>query len=128
MKRRISPRVGRTLVWVVAVLVAGFLFNAQQNQQDRADQDRVEIERAVDRTAELARDTEAANKVVTDALCTYRQDLVTRRDGAKRLLKQHPHGLPGLATAQDLKASILAQKHAIDALSTLTCPASPQQP
>jgi hypothetical protein len=56
------------------------------------------------------------------ALCTFRGDLQTRVDGSKEFLKSHPHGLPGLATANQLQDDINNRSRAIASLRGLSCP------
>jgi hypothetical protein len=110
----ISARAGRVIAWVVAVLVAGYLFNEQQKQQDASVKDRAALRALVVQTKQ-------DNTVITNALCTYIEDLTRRKEGTEQLLKEHPEGLPGLATVQALKSGIDAQEHAIDALNSIRC-------
>jgi uncharacterized protein involved in exopolysaccharide biosynthesis len=56
------------------------------------------------------------------ALCTFRGDLQTRVDASKEFLKSHPHGLPGLATANQLQDDINNRSRAIASLRGLSCP------
>jgi hypothetical protein len=122
-KARISARAGRVIVWILAVLAAGFLFNAQQNQQDQADKDRTAIRILIEHNKQVSEQSKKDNTIITAALCTYIDDLVRRQGRAAKLLKEHPDGLPGITTAQALKTSIDAQQHAIDALNSINCTA-----
>lgn len=54
------------------------------------------------------------------ALCTFRDDLVTRVATSEKFLKDHPKGAFGF-TPQQIKDGIANQRRTIDALQGLTC-------
>jgi hypothetical protein len=61
-------------------------------------------------------------KATTDALCTYRADLITRVNASIAFLSEHPDGLPEAGvTAKSISDGINNQQHAILALADLNC-------
>jgi hypothetical protein len=55
------------------------------------------------------------------AICALVEDLEGRTEGTKSFLAEHPHGIPGLATASQLRESLGNQERTLDALSVVTC-------
>lgn len=56
----------------------------------------------------------------THALCTLRADVTARRDGARKYLRDHPAGFPGVP-ASALRVSISNQTATIRALGGINC-------
>lgn len=63
-------------------------------------------------------------KNTTNALCTFRQDLVVRVLGSTDFLKEHPEGIPGISPKIILEG-ISNQQRTITALKDLNCPEVP---
>jgi hypothetical protein len=59
-----------------------------------------------------------------DALCTYRNDLVTRVIAGNKFIAEHPEGLAGL-TVKQLASSVNQQQRTILALKGLNCADQP---
>lgn len=56
-----------------------------------------------------------------EAVCALVADLEERTDGTKVFLAEHPDGIPGLATASQLRESLANQQRTLDALSVISC-------
>lgn len=110
---RIRRTFRRLAIWqvvqsaaLVAIVVAGFVVQGQQNARDR--------ERAHMAAAEALRNR--------TALCGLRHDLEQRVAGGERFLREHPNGIPGIP-AGTLRTSINGQVRTIMVLGVLDCPA-----
>ena len=66
------------------------------------------------RQAELGAQTHAA-------VCSLRDDLHLRIKNGEQFLATHPEGLPGIATAQQIRQSIHNERKTISSLSDLEC-------
>lgn len=71
------------------------------------------------RSADQARIDDLA-KSTNDALCTFKNDLQRRADGAREFLRTHPDGFAGL-TRTDLQRSIDNQQATLRSLTSLNC-------
>jgi hypothetical protein len=60
----------------------------------------------------------------TDALCTFKRDLVQRRQQSQNFLKAHPKGAFGFSPAQ-IQQGIDNYGRTVDSLSPLHCPPTP---
>lgn len=67
------------------------------------------------------------SKNTSDALCTFRQDLVTRVLASTDFLRDHPKGIPGIPPKFILE-SIANQQRTITSLKDLHCPTSGPTP
>lgn len=56
-----------------------------------------------------------------EAICALASDLETRTDGTRVFLKTHPHGLPGIASAAQLRESLHNQERTLAALGVVSC-------
>jgi len=111
---RITPRVGRVVMWLAALALVAFLLNEQHMTNVRADRDREQV-RA------LALETRHDAGVTTSALCALRTDLERRVAGSKTFLAEHPAGIPGIS-AKVIRDGIKNQERTIKALSGIDCP------
>ena len=57
-----------------------------------------------------------------EAICALAEDLERRTESARIFLKEHPKGLPGIATADQLRESTKNQERTLLALSVVSCP------
>ena len=55
------------------------------------------------------------------ALCTFKHELEGRIVASKRFLSEHPNGLPGIATPQEIQQDIKNRQAAVDSLEILHC-------
>lgn len=58
----------------------------------------------------------------TQALCTFRADLVHRVNASEAFLLTHPHGISGIS-ASEIRTSVSAEQRTVRALHALICPA-----
>lgn len=56
-----------------------------------------------------------------EAVCALVADLEERTEGTKEFLASHPDGIPGLASASQLRESLANQERTLGALSVITC-------
>jgi hypothetical protein len=55
------------------------------------------------------------------AICALTADLESRTADSRLFLREHPHGIPGLASAAQIRESVENQERTIDALSVVSC-------
>jgi hypothetical protein len=55
------------------------------------------------------------------AVCALTEDLEQRTDSARDFLRTHPQGLPGIASASQLRESTHNQERTLEALSAVSC-------
>lgn len=55
------------------------------------------------------------------AVCALTADLEQRTQSTRDFLRKHPKGIPGLATAPQLRESLHNQERTLDALSVVSC-------
>lgn len=55
------------------------------------------------------------------AICALVGDLEARTVASREFLKEHPEGLPGLATAAQIRESVHNQERTRDALGVVSC-------
>lgn len=56
-----------------------------------------------------------------EAVCALVADLEGRTEETRSFLVAHPHGIPGLANASQLRESLINQERTLAALSVITC-------
>jgi hypothetical protein len=56
-----------------------------------------------------------------EAVCALVADLEERTEGTQDFLAAHPRGIPGLATASQLRESLHNQERTLSALGVLSC-------
>lgn len=61
---------------------------------------------------------------INKALCTFKNDLISRKVQSQEFLKDHPHGAFGFSPAQ-IQQGIDNYKRTIDALRSVSCPPPP---
>ncbi len=71
----------------------------------------------------IHRNTDLANQgvIAHSALCSFKMDLQSRIVNSETFLRNHPQGIPGLATRTDILTSIKNQKLTLASLSELHC-------
>jgi uncharacterized membrane protein len=94
VERRLKVAIGLVIVAVVIAIVAPTWLFIRTNHQA------------------------AAN---TAALCALRSNLQRQVDSSVAFLRTHPEGVPGLATAKEIRADISNRRSTIRTLSGLEC-------
>lgn len=56
-----------------------------------------------------------------EAICALIGDLEERTDASKKFLAEHPEGIPGLASAAQIRESLHNQERTRDALNVVSC-------